>query len=75
MGSLTGYRARAAELRHLAEAAHGQTIRADLMYLAERFEKLAAASATEERGHEARMIAASKVPRLSRRQPSHIRGR
>jgi len=63
MGSLTGYRARAAELRHQAETAHGQTIRADLMYLAERFEKLAAASATEERRQEACMIAAAKVLR------------
>jgi len=41
MGSFTDYRARAAKLRQQADSARGEKIRADLTYLAERFEKLA----------------------------------
>ena len=41
MGSFTDYRARAAKLRQQANSAHGEKIRAELTYLAERFEKLA----------------------------------
>ena len=48
MGSFADYRARAAELRCQAEAAHGEKIRADLTYLAKRFEKLAVFSASAE---------------------------
>ena len=44
MGSFADYRARAAELRRQAEAAHDDRIRAELTYIAERFEKLAVSS-------------------------------
>jgi hypothetical protein len=41
MGSFADYRTRAAELRQQAESARGEGVRADLIHLAERFEKLA----------------------------------
>lgn len=41
MGSLNDFRNRAAALRHLAEASRSNAVKADLIHLADRFEKLA----------------------------------
>jgi hypothetical protein len=48
MGSFADYRSRAAELRQQAKSARGEGVRADLIHLAERFERLAGRMTSEE---------------------------